>query len=49
VKVFLFIHFTKSVEFFHFYQKGKEIDVSKLGKWLKRELVKKGLPLVKEK
>jgi hypothetical protein len=23
--------------------------VSKLGKWLKRELVKKGLPLAKEK
>ncbi|TWK82702.1 hypothetical protein CHCC20335_3745 [Bacillus paralicheniformis] len=26
VKVFLFINFTKSVEFFHFYQKGKETD-----------------------
>jgi hypothetical protein len=50
VKVFLFLNFTKSVEFFHFYQKReRRFTMSKLKKWLKRELVKKGLPLAKEK
>ncbi|MGQ9008776.1 hypothetical protein ACTXHP_11275 [Bacillus stercoris] len=49
VKVFLFRNFTKLVEFFYFYQKGRGVRMSTLKKRLKRELVRKGLPLAKEK
>ncbi|PTU26601.1 hypothetical protein DA469_17800 [Bacillus subtilis] len=50
VKVFLFQNFTKLVEFFSFLSKReRSVRMSTLKKWLKRELVRKGLPLAKEK
>ncbi|WP_206869587.1 hypothetical protein [Bacillus sp. FW1] len=50
VKVFLFRNFTKLVEFFSFLSKReRSVRMSTLKKWLKRELVRKGLPLAKEK